>query len=324
MDGSSGGATGRAINTQMRAGEWAMLLGLSGLWGGSFFLIEKALTGFAPLTLVSVRVGIAATALWLMILARGERFPNSARLWGAFAVMGLINNVIPFALIVWGQTAIESALASILNATAPVFTVIAASILLPDERATRLKFLGVGLGVAGVAVMIGPTALMGLGGAVLAQFAVLGGALSYALAGVYGRRFGAMAVSPWVVAAGQLTMSTLLIAPLAIMVEAPFARPAPGAEAWLSVSILALSSTALAYVLYFRLLSTAGATNLLLVTFLNPVSAIGLGVTFLGESLNVFQIAGMALIGLGLVAIDGRVFRRGGASGGSPLTKMGK
>ncbi|MBB5321913.1 DMT family transporter [Marinobacter oulmenensis] len=296
------------INTSMGAREWSMLITLSVLWGGSFFFIGVAVSDLPPLTIVALRVGIAAIALWCFALATGLRPPRQLRVWVAFMGMGLLNNVIPFALIVWGQTQIASGLASILNAATPIFTVVVAGMLLPDERATTLKLTGVTIGFLGVVVMIGLPALTG-GDNLLAQLAIIAATLSYAFAGVYGRRFRAMNISPITTAAGQVTGSAIILTPVALAVDGPvdFAQVNPGSIG--AVAALALLSTAVAYVLYFRLLASAGATNLLLVTLLVPVSAIILGAWFLNETLETVHFAGMALIALGLSAIDGRLWR---------------
>ena len=291
----------------MGAREWGLLIALSVVWGGSFFFVEVALADFPPFTLVLGRVGLAAACLWLFLAACGHIPRLNARLCGAFLVMGALNNALPFTLIVWGQVHIASALASILNAATPVFTVLLAHLLTRDERMTPAKFMGVLAGFAGVVVMIGPDAFSGLGAAVLAQLAVLGATLSYAFAGIFGRRF--RHLRPEVTAAGQLGASSLLIAPLALYLDRPWDLPMPTTAGWASLLALAVFSTAIAYILYFRILKTAGATNLLLVTFLVPVSAILLGVGILGERLGAGQIGGMALITLGLVVIDGRLPR---------------
>jgi drug/metabolite transporter (DMT)-like permease len=292
----------------MGAREWGMLIALSVVWGGSFFFAEVALADIPPLTLVLGRVGLAALCLGLFLAASGRLPRLDLRLCGAFLVMGALNNALPFTLIFWGQVHIASALASILNAATPVFTVLLAHLLTRDERMTPAKLMGVAAGFAGVVVMIGPDALSGLGAAVLAQLAVLGATVSYAFAGIYGRRF--RSLRPEVTAAGQLGASTLLIAPIAFFVDRPWELPMPTTVSWGALIALAVLSTALAYILYFRILRTAGATNLLLVTFLVPVSAILLGVGILGERLAAGQIAGMLLITLGLLVIDGRLARR--------------
>jgi drug/metabolite transporter (DMT)-like permease len=284
--------------------EWLLLVALSGLWGGSFFFAKVALAELPPFTVVLARVALAALALLPVVLASGQRLPRSPRLWGRFVVMGALNNLLPFSLIVWGQTRIGSGLASILNATTPLFAVVLAHVLTQDERLTPGRLAGVLAGLIGVAAMIGPQALAGLGGQVLAELAVLGAALSYALAGIFGRRF--RGTPPLVTAFGQVCASTLMILPLALATDHPWTLPMPRLATIGALIGIALLSTALAYVLYFRILAAAGATNLMLVTFLIPVSALLLGTMILSERLAAGQIAGMALIGLGLAAIDGR------------------
>jgi drug/metabolite transporter (DMT)-like permease len=221
--------------------------------------------------------------------------------------MGILNNVIPFSLIVWGQSHIASGLASILNATTPLFTVIVAHYFTVDEKLTGQRLAGVLVGFIGVAVMIGAAAMMAWNANVLAQIAVLGAALSYGFSGVFGRRFKAMGIPPLVTAAGQVTASSAILLPLSLLVDRPWTLPMPSTGAVLSLAGLALVSTAFAYLLFFRLLARAGATNVGLVTFLIPVSAILFGVLILDETLELRHMAGMALIGAGLILIDGRL-----------------
>lgn len=299
-----------AVNRPMSAAQWAMLLALSVLWGGSFFFTGVALSALPPLTLVVLRVGIAALILNLVLPLAGLDRPRGRAVWGAFVGMGLLNNVVPFLLIVWGQTQIASGLAAILNATSPLFTVLVAHWFTTDERMTVSKFAGVLIGFTGVVVMVGSSAISGTESHLAAQIAVLAAALSYACAGVFGRRFRRLGVPPLVTAAGQVTASTLLLLPVALVVDRPWTLAMPGASVWAAVLGIAILSTALAYLLYFRLLASAGATNLLLVTFLIPVSAILLGAFVLGERLDMRHYAGMALIACGLAAIDGRLLRR--------------
>ena len=297
------------INRSMGPREWLLLLGLSLLWGGSFFFSAVALRALPPFTIVTLRVGLAAACLLVVLRLAGLAMPRDRAAWQAFLGMGLLNNAIPFSLIVWSQTHIASGLAAILNATTPLATVLVAHFCTRDERLTANRLAGVVVGLVGVTVMIGPALLAGLGSDVLAQLACLAAAVSYACAGVFGRRFRRMGIAPLQTAAGQVLASTALLLPMALLVDRPWTLAMPGLPAWAAVLGLALLSTALAYVLYFRILATAGATNLLLVTFLIPVSAIVLGVLVLGERLAPTQLAGMALIAAGLAAIDGRLGR---------------
>ncbi len=242
--------------------------------------------------------------LWLVV--RRDPLPLTPGLWGAFAIMGLLNNVVPFSLIVFGEMRISSGLASILNATTPLFAVPVAHLLTANEKLTPGKALGLLIGFAGVVALVGTDAFVALSGQdSLAEIACLSAALSYAFAGIFGRRF--RSVPPIQVATGQLTASTLLLIPLVACVDRPWTLPIPSFTAWLALIGIALLCTVLAYILYFRILATAGATNLLLVTFLIPVSAILLGSLVLGEVLQPGEFAGMLLIGGGLVFIDGRL-----------------
>lgn len=298
-----------AANRPMTPIEWGMLLMLSAVWGGSFFFNEIALRALPVLSVVATRVGLGALILIAFLALRGQRLPRGRGVWGAFLAMGLLNNAVPFSLIVAGQQQLASGVASILNAATPLFTVLLAHLLTADEKMSTGKLAGVLIGFAGVAVMIGGSALGGAGGTVLAQALCLAAALSYAFAGLFGRRFRAMGLTPTTAAAGQLAGASVILVPLAGLLEQPWQLPMPGwPEIWALLGLAALSS-ALAYVLYFRILASAGATNLLLVTFLVPVSAILLGVLFLGEVLLPRHLAGMLLITLGLAAIDGRAWR---------------
>lgn len=291
----------------MGSREWLMLLVLSVLWGGSFFFSKVALDELPPLTVVLARVAVAALALHVVVLAGGMRMPRERATWGAFAGMGLLNNLIPFSLIFWGQTQISSGLASILNATTPLMTVVLAHLLTRDERLRASRTMGVLLGLAGVAVMLGPDAVDGLNPGLLGQLAVLGAALSYGFASIYGRRF--RGTPPLITACGQVTATTLLMAPIATAVDQPWTQSAPSWTTLAALAGLGLLSTALAYLLYFRILAAAGATNVVLVTLLIPVSALLLGTTLLDEEIGPGELIGMAGIAFGLAAIDGRLLR---------------
>jgi drug/metabolite transporter (DMT)-like permease len=195
-----------AIHARMTAAEWALLVGLSVLWGGSFLFVGVAVAELPPLSIVVARVALGAAALLVALRFMGVALPRERRVWVAFLGMGVLNNAIPFTLIAWGQSHIASGVASILNATTPLFTVVVAHWLTADERMSARKLAGVAIGFGGVAVMIGGAALRTLGVDVLAQLAVLAAAISYAFAGVYGRRFKGMGVAPAATAAGMLTV----------------------------------------------------------------------------------------------------------------------
>lgn len=293
----------------MGSTEWALLLSLAVLWGSSFFFNGIGARELPAMTFVWLRVAVASAALLVTLRLLGLTMP-SGRVWLAFLGMGMLNNVLPFVLIVWGQHRIASGLAAILNATTPVFTVLVAHALTGDEKLNISKGLGVLIGFAGAIIVVGPDTLFGLGGPVTPQLACLGAALSYAFAGVFGRRFKAMGIAPITTATGQVCASTLLLLPLMLLIDRPWTLPVPHAATWSAVAGIGLLSTALGYVIYFRILAVAGATNLLLVTFLIPLTAILLGAAVLHESLLPHHIAGMAVIGLALACIDGRLPRK--------------
>jgi len=289
--------------------EWMLLIVLSILWGGSFFFSKVALRELPPLTVVLCRVGLAAIALAIYLAATGHSIPKALDVWTAFAGMGLLNNLIPFSLLFWGQTTIASGLASILNATTPVFSLIVAHLLTKDEKMSPHKIVGIALGIAGVVVLVGAHTFRGDNRSLLAMLACLGAALSYGFAGVFGRRFRAMRISPVVGAFGQLTATSIVMIPIVTAVDAPWTFPLPGPITWGALLGLALLSTALAYVIFFRILAVGGAINASLVTLLIPASAIILGSAVLGEQLAPRHLAGLLSISLGLIAIDGRAWR---------------
>jgi len=292
--------------TAMRPREWGMLILLSVIWGGSFFFVEVALRGFQPFVLVFLRVALAASILTVVVYASGKRLPTATGTWLGFALMGVLNNAVPFSLIAWGQTRIDSGIASILNATTPIFTVLLAHFLTRDERLTFNKLCGVGIGFLGVFVLFQPQLKSGVSWQGLGQAAVLTAAICYSLSGIYGKRF--KTISPIVTSAGMLICSSILMLPPALTAGLLDFNQA-SLEAVAAIGGLATISTAVAYLLYFRILSSAGATNVLLVTFLIPVSAIILGVGLLGEELQRNELVGMACIFAGLGIIDGRVIR---------------
>jgi drug/metabolite transporter (DMT)-like permease len=288
---------------RMGAAEWGFLFALTAAWSGIFLLNRFALGSLPPLTAVFLRLGLAAPLLIAVAYLQGDRLPRSLAAWGAFALMGLLNNALPFTLFVWAQQSIASGLAAIVNATTPFFTVLLAHALTTDEKMSGGKVTSVLLGLAGVVVLIGPGALAGLDRAVVAELVCLLAPISYACAGIWGRRF--RTLSPTVAAAGMVTSSALMMAPLALWHDRPWTL-APSTLSLASVAVQAAAGTALAYWLYFRILKTAGATNLLLVTLLMPPAALALGALFADERFGWGAFGGLGLIALGLAAMDGR------------------
>ena len=298
------------FRTQMGRTEWALLLALGLIWGSAFLFIKIAVAHFDPLTYVWLRLSLAAGALTLLLRLTGRSLRLPLAVWAAVGLLALLNNVIPFILFGWGQRHIASGLAAILQATTPIFGVVAAHFLTADEKVTPRRLAGVVVGFAGVALMIGPQ-LSGDGGSHLtAQLACLVASVLYALSGIFARRFRALGVAPMQLAAAQFVAGAVMLTPVALALGDPITALPTSLAAWGSVAILAIVCSALAYVLFFRLLERAGATNSLLVTLLVPPVAILLGALLLGETFGAAQIGGLLLIGAGLAVIDGRLLSR--------------
>lgn len=294
-----------SIRAWMSPRDWLDLSLLAVLWAGSFLFVGLAVRDLPPLTIVMLRVGLAAAALHLIARARGlSRGPAP---WRHFLVMGALNNAIPFTLFAWSQGHIASGLAAILNATTPLLTLIVAHVWTRDEKLSGARVAGIVCGVVGVAVMVGPAAWRGLGIDLAAQLACLAAALSYAFAGVYGLRLAAAGIAPLQAAAGQTTAASFLILPLVMVFDQPWRLPWPAPETAGAIMGLAVLSTACAYVLYFRILAGAGATNLLLVTLLIPIGAIGFGHLILNEPIVGRHLFGALIICSGLIVSQWRL-----------------
>jgi len=291
------------------ASDWLMIIALAAIWGGSFLFGRILMLEWPPFTVVFLRVFLAAIALWLFIILTGRTINFDRKLVFAIIIMGVLNNVIPFSLILIGQREIGSGLAAVVNAMTPIWTLIIANTLTADEKFSPNKIIGIFFGFAGVTALIGTDFIEGLSASAWAQVAVLGATISYGFAGVFGKRFKEQ--DPIFISTGQLSASSLIILPIMFMVEKPFEISPPDTLMVFSLFGLSLLCTAFAYVLFFKILSSAGATNTSLVTFLVPVSAIILGVIFLAESLTTSNLIGMILIISGLIMIDGRLYKLG-------------
>lgn len=289
---------------------WWLIGILSILWGGSFVMIEIGLRSYPPLTLVFARVALAVPPMVLAMRFMGERLPSEPRIWMLLTVVGALNCALPFALFFWGQQYLDSGYASILNATTPLWGVIAAHFLTSDEKATPARIFGVLVGLAGIIVMVGPSAMKGLSHNLLAQIACLVSTVFYSFAAIYGRRLSQSALTPMAVATGQTITAALLMLPIMLLVDQPWNMATPRLDATIAALMLALISTALAYTLYFRLIDRSGASNAQLVAFLIPLFAVILGSLLLNEKLSAGQAGGAVLIAAGLVILDGRLFRR--------------
>ncbi|NKN36180.1 DMT family transporter [Agrobacterium sp. a22-2] len=296
-----------ATANQLNSKTWALLMLLGLLWGGSFFFARIAVAHVPPFTLVFLRLSLAALALHLYLRGRFGLYGLLKTHWRSFLVLGLINNAVPHTLIFLGQTQIGAGLASILNATTPIWTVLIANSLTTDEKLSPAKIAGCLLGLAGTVLLIGPSVLDTSSVPLWAVSLPLLAAISYGFAGIFGKRF--KGIPAPVTATGQLTASAMMMLPVSLIVDQPFHLAMPPLSAVLAILALALASTAFGYILFFRIMALAGATNTSLVTLLVPPSAILLGALFLGERLQLLDFGGMLLIGAGLLVLDGRVLR---------------
>ena len=294
--------------TNISLNTWLMIIALSIIWGGSFLFGRILMLEWPPFTVVFLRVLFAAIVLWIFVGLARKQIPISWKFAASLLLMGILNNVVPFSLILIGQKEIGSGLASVVNAMTPIWTLIIANALTDDEKITGNKILGIISGFAGVAVLVGTDLFEGLTASAFAQVAVLGATISYGFAGVWGKRF--RSHDPVLVSTGQLTASSLVMLPVAVMLEDPFALEVTGPHLVYSMLGLSVLCTALAYILFFRILAASGATSVSLVTFLVPVSAILLGMVFLGENMDIGDVVGMVLIIIGLALVDGRVLER--------------
>lgn len=293
---------------RISAESWGLMAVLATLWGASFLSIRIALDEIPPLTAMAHRVGWATLVLWIYVLARRMPLPRDRKIWIGFLGMGLLNNVIPFTLMAWGQLYIPSGLTSIFNAATAIFGVLVAALLLSDERLSGRKAIGVAIGFAGVVTAIGFESLRNFNITSLAQLAVLAGTVSYAFAGVWARKRLA-GLAPQVAAAGMLTASTVILVPLAWVFDGPISLDLQP-RTYMAIAYFALGATAIAYLLYYRVLTLAGSGNLMLVTLMVTPIAIVLGAVVLGETLSPNAYKGFALLAVGLAIIDGRVIDR--------------
>ena len=293
---------------RMDGQSWALLVALAFLWSVSFTFMKVAGAEIPIATLVLIRVGLAAGVLQAIVWTGRRRLPRNPAVLARYVLMGLCNNVLPGALILYATVRIGAGAASILNAVVPIFTLVIAHVTTADEKITPAKLAGILLGIGGVVAMFGPQAAAGLTVDGPAIGAMLLATFFYAVSNAIGRSFGG--IDPIVSAACQLTAATMMLAPIALLLDRPWTLPAPSGPALFSAAGLALASTALAYVLFFKLIARAGATNTSLVTLLIPVGGVLIAWSVLGDALSWGEAAGMALIGLGLILIDGRAARR--------------
>jgi drug/metabolite transporter (DMT)-like permease len=303
----------------MNARDWLRLLVLSLVWGGTFLFVSLALRGTPGFTLVFLRVALAAAGFWVFIVASGRRMPRDRKLWRQFLVSGLITNAIPFSLITWEQTQVEGGIAAVMNAMTPCFVVLLAHFFTKDEKATVQKAVGVLIGFLGAYVLLSPEIHGGVSMRGLGLIAGLTASVAHAAAGIYGKRF--TGLSPIVAATGMLTGAAVWLLPVSLIVDRPWETVQPSLIAAGAVGALGLG-TVIAYLLYYRILRSAGATNLMLATLLGPVWAHILGAVVIGERIYATSVAGALIIVIGLAIMDGRVLKRlrGGRPGAGETT----
>lgn len=293
----------------MTPGEWTMLLSVAAFWGGSYFFTGIAVMELPVLSIVMARYAVSAPILIVLILWLGQRMPWNRDVIYAGFMLAVFNQLIPFSLIAWGQSHIPSAVASILNAAGPIITMIMAHFMTRDDKMTARRFAGVTIGFAGMVIMIGVSAMQAMNVDIAAQIACVLATVSYAFANIRARRFTDARLKPTELVAAQATIAGLCLLPVLLVVDRPWTLDMPSGRTWLSLLGLGLLSSTLGHLIFFRLLTTAGATNISLVSYFMPVSAIVLGVLFLGEVLELRHIIGILTIAFGLAIMDGRLVR---------------
>lgn len=293
---------------------YVLLFAVAAIWGASFPLIKVSVETIPPMTLVAARLVIAAAGMLIFLWATGRRLPSDGALWRDFAVLAVAGNILPFALISWGELVIDSGLAAILMAVMPLSSLVLAHIFTRDERLSPAKLAGVFVGFVGIVVLVGPGVLAGLGLEVLAQIAVAGAAVCYAISNVYTRVRGVVALPAAVTSAGVLLCAAVLSVPLSLLIDRPWDL-APTADSLLALLVLALVCTSLAYLILFYLIQTTGATFVAFINYLVPVFGVAWGVIFLGETVQAGALAGLALILAG-IAVSRLNLHRNRQSGG--------
>lgn len=293
---------------EMSSRAWIELVFLGLVWGGVFLSVAVLLREIPVFTLVAIRVSVAAALLWVYVLIRRRPIPRGLKVWGALLVMGCLNTAIPFTLLTFGQTQIESGLTSIFNAFTAVSGTVVAAIFLSDERMTRRKLMGAVFGVSGVAITVGLESLKSFDIRSVAQLACIGATISYAFAGVWARTQ-LQGIKADVATAGMLLGATIIMVPLALAFEG-IPHLTISSKAWIAMLYYIPIATAFAYILYFRIVDMAGSANTLLVTLVVSPVAVILGALVLSEVLPMRAFLGFGFIAVGLIIIDGRATKR--------------
>jgi drug/metabolite transporter (DMT)-like permease len=278
----------------------ALLALLATLWGAAYTFMKIAIETIPPVTLIAARTLIAGALLAIVLRMRGVRWPRDARTWRSFLIQAVLNSVVPFTLIAWAVRTIDAGSAVILNSTTPIFTFLLALLLVRRDAATTRKLIGVGTGFAGVLLIVGIEALGGLGRVAAAQAAVVVASICYAGAALFGDRF--RDLDPMLPAAGSLICGTAVLIPLSLVVDQPWTL-APSASAITAVLALAVASTALAFVIYFRLIDTLGSVGVTAQSYLRAPIGVAIGVMLLGERPAPTALIGCAFVLAGVLAM---------------------
>ena len=297
----------KPVTLRMGWHEWLMLCLCAMLWGSAYVFNAVAIKELPHLTITLGRLVIASLFLQIVLRMYGLSMPRSWAIWGSFFIMTMLSNIGPYLLVLRGQMGTTSGLAAVLTATTPLFTILLAHAFTHDERMTANKLIGVLVGIAGVAIVVGFDAWAGASASFAAKLTLVAASLLYAIGSIYAKRFSGL--PPLVIAACIMTSGALPSLPLAFYFDRPWRVPMPSLEVWIAVLCTGIFGSALAAISYFRLFTVAGATNAMLVTLLLPVTPIIGGAIYLGERLALREIAGGAVIMLALVIIDGRMFR---------------
>tara|TARA_B100000900_G_scaffold108767_1_gene90610 strand:- start:516 stop:1415 length:900 start_codon:yes stop_codon:yes gene_type:complete len=287
---------------------WFLVIALGFLWGSSFLFVEILLDYMNPFLIVYLRVAIASIILifYLFFIKIDIQFSNTL-IFNLF-IMGLLNNVFPFLLITNGQQYITGGLASILNANTSFMTILIASLFIKNEKITKSRFVGVLFGMIGVIVTIGYKNLSGIFSSDIGKFFILLSSISYAFAAIFAK-IKLNSVDPKLAATGMLTTSTIILSPIMFFYYSNTIYDLSIISIKYSIAFAVLCSV-LAYLIYFKILSTTGPGNLLLCTIIIPPSSIILNAIFINETINIHEFLGMMIIVFGLLILDGRILKQ--------------
>jgi len=309
--------TSRSPDQSSLPTELALLLLLSTLWGASYSFIKVGVATIPPLTFIAARTLIAGAVLAAIIRARGLSWPSDRKAWWKFLVQACLNSVIPFTLIAWAEQVTDAGLATILNSTSPIFTFLLTAVVTRHEAVTLRRLFGVAAGLLGICLVVGQQALASLGDALIAQLAIVAATICYAGAAITGRGF--KGLDPMLPAAGSLLSGAALLVPVALVIDHPWTLT-PSAASLAALLVLATVSTALALVIYFRLVQTLGSLGATAQSYLRVPIGVAIGVLLLGEQLSPTAWAGLACVVAGVIAMTLPASLRANAPAAAAIT----